>query len=342
MSPTHRVHRVGPHAAGDPAAPRAVEQVARIVAAAARHDGVDPLDEAAVLTLRHEGLADGTLWLAGAVEAGVPDGFAWVRGEDLDLVVAPPARGRGVATALARAVTDALPDAALAAWSHGNHPAAARLARRLGWERVRDLWVMRRPLSDLPPLDEALERARSAGVAVRPFRPGADDAAFLAVNAAAFAGHPEQGALTQADLDRRAAEPWFDPAGFFVAERMGPGGMDERPAGGAPEGEPVRAGGLLGFHWTKVHDADPPVGEVYVVGVSPEAQGTGLGRLLTLAGLHHLAARGLPEVLLYVEAGNAAAVATYSGLGFSHAAEDTHVRYARRRTAHSTISAARP
>jgi mycothiol synthase len=112
------------------------------------------------------------------------------------------------------------------------------------------------------------------------------------------------------------AEPWFDPEGFFVAEARADG------AGAA-------AGDLLGFHWTKVHPGEPPHGEVYVVGVSPRAQGLGLGRLLTLTGLHHLAARGLREVVLYVESDNAPAIAVYSRLGFTHADADTHVMYRR-------------
>ena len=57
--------------------------------------------------------------------------------------------------------------------------------------------------------------------------------------------------MTRADLDERMAEPWFDPAGFFLAER---------------DGE------LLGFHWTKVHP-DPALGEVYVVGHRPGRAG---------------------------------------------------------------------
>lgn len=328
MTTATPVHSV-PASAFDPA------PVQRVAAAATEGDGVEPLNEAALLALRHHGLADGALWLAGAEADTDPDGFAWVHGGEVDLVVTPAARGRGVGAALAAAVTGSLPAVELSAWSHGNHPAAARLAARLGWERVRDLWVMRRPLTDLPPLDDAAERARGAGVAVRPFRLGHDEDAFLALNAEAFATHPEQGRMTREDLDRRMAEPWFDAAGFFVAERVGAGagagtGTDdvgERPAGGAPEGGPEGAGGLLGFHWTKVHDTDPPVGEVYVVGVSPGAQGIGLGRLLTLTGLHHLAGLGLAEVLLYVESDNAAGVATYSGLGFTHADADTHVMY---------------
>ena len=115
--------------------------------------------------------------------------------------------------------------------------------------------------------------------------------------------------MTRADLDARIAEPWFDPAGFFLAWRG-----DE----------------LLGYHWTKVHrEPAGDFGEVYVVGIAPTAQGGGLGRLLTLTGLHHLASRGLGEVLLYVESDNAAAVAVYQRLGFTHAASDTHVMYAR-------------
>jgi mycothiol synthase len=164
---------------------------------------------------------------------------------------------------------------------------------------------MRRPLDvDLPPLWDV------EGVDVRTFRPGQDEDAFLALNAEAFAHHPEQGRMTRADLDQRMAEPWFDPAGFFVAEAV-----DDHS--------------LVGFHWTKVHDGDPAYGEVYVVGVSPRAQGSGLGGLLTLTGLHHLARLGLAEVILYVEADNAPAIAVYTRLGFAHADEDTDVMYTR-------------
>jgi mycothiol synthase len=330
MTTATPVHPVSA-AAFDPA------PVQRVAAAATEGDGVEPLNEAALLALRRQGLSDGALWLAGT-DLAEPEGFAWVHGGEVDLVVTPAARGRGVGAALASAVVEALPEVELSAWSHGNHLAAARLAQRLGWERVRDLWVMRRPLIDLPPTDDAAQRARAAGVAVRTFRPGRDEDAFLALNAEAFAGHPEQGRMTRADLDARMAEPWFDAAGFFVAERVGvadaagalTGDVGERPAGRAPEGGPDGADGLLGFHWTKVHDADPPVGEVYVVGVSPGAQGIGLGRLLTLTGLHHLAGLGLAEVLLYVESDNAPAIATYSGLGFTHADADTHVMYRNR------------
>jgi mycothiol synthase len=269
--------------------------VRNVVELSAAEDGAAPLDEAALLGLRH-GLGSSALWVAGA------DGFAWLHDGAVDLAVAPAARRHGLGSQLLTAATT---DAAgpLSAWSHGNHPGAAALAARHGFDRVRDLWVMRRSLGGLPALPEVDD-----GIDVRTFEVGRDEEAWLAVNAEAFAHHPEQGGITRADLDERMAQPWFDPEGFFVATR------DQE---------------LVGFHWTKVHDETPPYGEVYVVGVSPDAQGGGLGKRLTLTGLHHLASRGLAEVILYVEADNAPAVAVYQRLGFTHAPEDTHVQYAR-------------
>ena len=264
-----------------------VDEVIRIARAAEAADGTSPLDEAAQMAL-----ADGT------VDVVVHDGgFAVRHGGDLSLAVHPEVRGHGVATALLR---ETAYDVGVTAWSHGDHPAAARLAAAHAWERVRELWVMRRSTAlALAPLEPP------AGVTIRSYLPS-DAAAIVAVNAAAFAHHPEQGSMDEDNLARRMAEPWFDPAGLLVAEDTS---------------------GMLGFHWTKQHDAQH--GEVYVVGVAPAAQGRGLGGVLTLAGLHHLAGLGVDEVLLYVESDNAPAVAVYSRLGFEHAARDTHVQYRR-------------
>ena len=270
----------------------ALAAVAEVRRTCAEHDGADPLDEAAHLRLKHDGLDGIGAWVTA-------DGFALRRAGEVDLAVAPAARENGLGGRLAElACTE---PGELGAWSHGDHPAAARLAERLGFTRERELWVMRRrsvvalPSAEPPP-----------GVHIRDYGER-DAAALLEVNAAAFADHPEQGAMDEAGLAERMAEPWFDPAGLLLA-------VDD-------DGE------LLGFHWTKHHDA--ATGEVYVIGVSPAAQGRGLGRLLTLAGLHHLAARGVEEVLLYVESDNIAARRLYDGLGFTHADADTHVQYRR-------------
>lgn len=211
----------------------------------------------------------------------------------VELFVHPAHRRRGVG---GRLLADVLAvDGPMRLWSHGDHPGAVRLAERTGLARVRELLVMRLDAgTELPP-------ARVPDhVRIRVFEPGRDEAEVIAVNARAFDWHPEQGRLTVDDLVATEAEPWFDPAGFFLAVD----GQDR----------------VVGFHWTKVHPDG--VGEVYVVGVDPAAQGGGLGRALTLVGLHHLRSLGVPEIILYVESDNAPAVAVYTRLGFSVAKTD--------------------
>lgn len=229
-----------------------------------------------------------------------------------ELVVRPGYRRGG----LARRMVDAVVDKAganvaqdkLRLWAHGDHPAAARLAERTGFSRVRELLVMRAFAegADWP------EPSLPEGVTLRTFVRGQDEQAVVDVNARAFDWHPEQGALTVEELREAERAEWFDASGFFLAER---------------------AGKVVGFHWTKVHPADPdrfdgePVGEVYVVGVDPAAQAGGLGKALTLAGLRYLRERPLRQVILYVEGDNAPAIAVYSRFGFTRYAVD--VQYGR-------------
>jgi len=273
-----------------------IEAITRSSAAA---DGAEPLDEGAWRRLRHH--ADE---LDVRVEPGA--GFAIVDGELLHLVVAPERRRRGVATALAAAVLDGS-DHPWQAWSRGDHPAAAALARRFGFERTRELWVMRRSLSGYEEHPLPGNR-RFPSLQVRAFG-SADAPELLRVNAAAFAAHPEQAGMDAAELAERMAEPWFDPGDLLVAVDADKGGR------------------MFGFHWTKRHSVT--LGEVYVVGIDPAAQGLGLGRVLVDLGLRHLRHVGLDEVLLYVESDNDPAVRLYEGLGFTHAAADTHVMYTR-------------
>ncbi|MCW2132151.1 mycothiol synthase [Arthrobacter sp. VKM Ac-2550] len=222
----------------------------------------------------------------------------------LELVVHPTYRNQGVGTGLVTALQEHTELPALKAWSHGDHEGAAKLAGRFGFAPVRELWRMR--LTHVPQLPDVV---LPDGVSIRAFVPGRDEQAWLAANAAAFAHHPEQGSTTLADLQARMAEDWFDPAGFLLAVRN-------------------NDGALLGFHWTKVHPrtgTHPSIGEVYVVGVTPEAQGTGLGKALTIAGMKHLHEQGQQAIMLYVDADNEAAVALYRKLGFTR--WDTDVMY---------------
>jgi mycothiol synthase len=233
-----------------------------------------------------------------------PDGDAFGH-QVAELIVHPDHRSRGVGTALARALAGRVP-AKLRVWAHGDHQAAARIAEREGFTRARELLIMQASVDDALP-----EPVLPQGVSLRAFVPGRDERAVAEVNARAFDWHPEQGSMTVEELRAAEAESWFDPAGFFLAERDGR---------------------VIGFHWTKVHPAHPrrfdgeQVGEVYVVGVDPDAQGGGLGKALTVAGLRHLREKGLRRVILYVESDNAPAIAVYARLGFTR--YQTDVQYA--------------
>lgn len=280
-------------------------QVRELVTAATKFDGVAPVGEQVLRELAHD--RTGHLLISEADE--VVGYLNLSRDADAamaELVVHPRARRRGFGTALARA---ALTETAgrNRFWAHGTLGPARATASALGLVPVRELLQMRRTLRDTHDLVRPVP-----GVRIRTYAGTADDAELLRVNNAAFADHPEQGGWTEVQLAERRDESWFDPAGLFLA---------------FDESEADRPGRLLGFHWTKVHPDQPGLGEVYVVGVDPSAQGRGMGKMLTAVGIKSLARRladsAEPTVLLYVESDNLAAVRTYERLGFSTHSVDT-------------------
>ncbi|MFI7483628.1 mycothiol synthase [Kocuria sp. M1R5S2] len=291
-----------PHDLERPGTPP-VEEIIALAARAEVEDGDPPFSDQTLVDLRRP---DGRVRTVLVRAAGGALAGAAVRvrgsGDDdahlVELVVDPGHRRRGIGSALAATVAGET-TGAVRAWAHGGHPGAAVLAARHGLAPVRELHRLLRPLRDAT--DLPLPAAVPAGFVLRAFEPGRDEQEWLRVNAAAFADHPEQGRMTLEDLREREAEPWFDPTGFLLAVRA----EDPRT--------------VAGFHWTKVHAGDgerEPIGEVYAVGVAPEQQGTGLGRALTAAGVNHLARLGLPEVMLYVDGDNTAALRLYERLGF--------------------------
>lgn len=316
-----------------------VASVLNLVRLATEEDGVAPLSEHVMLHLRYGG--DRQARNVMLIQDGQVAGYAHldptdpVEGPSGELVIHPDFRRRHLGLKLLQALTEQADGRQLRLWAHGDLPAASRLAGAAGFKRIRALWQMRRSLQthlDRPELAE--------GVTVRTFRVGQDEDEWTALNRRAFATHPEQGAWTREDLDLREQEPWFNPEGFFLAERSGK---------------------LVGFHWTKIHGRDggsndspaadagalpgteadaearaetateaaaeagpdahhehQAIGEVYVVGVDPDERGTGLGRALTLVGLRYLRSRGLFQVMLYVDESNTAAIRLYESLGFTH------------------------
>jgi mycothiol synthase len=185
-------------------------------------------------------------------------------------------------------------------WVRGSNSDDALLAERLGFDLTREVLQLRVALPLLLGADEEQgddpPTAVTNDLVVRPLAEGEDER-WLEVNAAAFAAHPDQGSMTQADLDARRAEPWFDPAGFLVHE-----GDD---------------GQIDGFCWTKVHAEPERLGEIYVIGVHPDAAGKGLGRELVVAGITHLAEQGLTTGMLWTEHDNEVARHLYEDvLGF--------------------------
>ena len=201
-----------------------------------------------------------------------------------EMVVAPGDRRRGIGSRLiAEVIAHGGPQIRL--WAHGGLPAARAAAK--------DLVVVRELLQLGRPLDREFE---VGDVEIRSYRGPADDSELLRVNNAAFSWHPEQGGWTRTDLESRMSTDWFNPAGLLIA--------------------PASDGRMRGFHWTKRHPGDA-VGEVYIVGVDPAEQGSGLGRALTAAGLNYLRENGATDVILYVESNNAAALAVYGKLGFT-------------------------
>ncbi len=288
------------------------QQIRELVSVAAEFDKVAPVGEQVLRELAHRRtehlLATGRDPRGGEqvvgylnLAAGQEDGSGMA-----ELVVHPQARRHGIGAGMIRAALSKT-GGRNRFWAHATLESARATASALGLVPVRELIQMRRSL------DGITAPAPPDGLRIRTYAGTADDAELLRVNNAAFATHPEQGGWTATDLAERRAERWFDPEGLFLA-------FDEQ------------TDTLLGFHWTKVHPEQPGLGEVYVVGVDPSAQGSGLGGLLTSVGIAFLARRlagaAQPTVLLYVESDNTAALRTYQRLGFTQHSVDT--AYARR------------
>lgn len=271
--------------------PGAVRDLALAVEA---HDGVAAFSEQTLLNL---GSPRAEVEHLSVLDGGALVAYGQLDRDSAELAVHPDHRRRGHGTALLDDLLALAPRVHV--WAHGPHPGAAPLAASRDLTVVRELWLMASPAPT-----SVSEPEIPSDVVVSTFEAERDADDWVSVNARAFASHPEQGRMTRADLEARLAEPWFDATGFWVAR--------------------ATDGALLGSMWTKVTDR---VGEIYVLGVDPDAQGRGLGGMLTAVAMSSFAERDLTEVELYVEGDNTPAIRTYQKAGFRRRRAD--VQYAR-------------
>ncbi|NWJ97509.1 MAG: mycothiol synthase [Chloroflexi bacterium] len=237
-----------------------------------------------------------------------------------ELVVHPHLRNRELGRQLLRCMVELGRRGKLErldVWSYHDNPQASLFARQGGLSPTRVLHHLCLEASHTLPAYELPTDLR-----LRTFHLGQDDTTWLALNRLVFAEHPENGTWTQADLELRFNQPWFDPHDFLVLEDQ--------------------TGEILGFNWTKrvparqsdLHRSPaypelvqplPPLlglplgpsnGEIYIVGLHPSMRGRGLGRGLTLLGLYHLRLCGATLFSLYVDDTNTAALKLYYSLGF--------------------------
>jgi mycothiol synthase len=279
--------------------PEKVLEVQQIIRAATLVDDLAPLSEHVLIHLQLASNSAKEHLLARNL-AGKLVGYLHldksdeVSGPVVEVVVHPEFRNQKIGTELVQQAIERLQDTRLKLWAHGELSSAYAMAKKLGFSKVRELWQMRRSLyAELPKFEIPKDTL------IDSFKVSQDEQAYLKLNAKVFAEHPEQGRLDEAGLAIRMGEGWFNPDGFLVARNS--------------------SAELTGFNWTKIHDVGHhALGEIYVLGVSPDKRGTGLGRALAIAGLDYLRSQGLSAAMLYVDQNNLSAIKLYESIGFAH------------------------
>jgi len=292
------------------------EAVLKLIAGTTAFDNTPPIAEHILLHLRHGGdKADSHLLVE---QENQVIGYAHldqtdlVAGPSVELVVDPKFRGAGVGKQLLSKAIE-ICGKELRLWVHGDQPAANALATSFGFEKIRTVLKMSKPLTDIQKLPN-LDKEVGEDIVIRSFLPGIDSDAWLSLNNKVFKEHPEQGNWQLTDLNIRINEEWFDEQGFFLAE------VNNK---------------IIGSTWTKIHGshthqhegeveshAHPAIGEIYITAVDQEYSGRGIGKVLTITALNYLKYQGLSDAMLYVDFDNKRALNLYQSLGFTQCGMD--------------------
>jgi len=285
--------------------------VLALIKSATDHDGIPPIADHILLHLRHGGDKSDSHLVITENEKIIAyahlDQTDLVAGPAVELVVDPEHRQSGIGNQL---LSEAIKICGkrLRLWSHGDLPAASKLALANKFIKVRTVIQMSKSLGEITPISE-IDNA----ITIRTFLPGLDSDNWLALNNKAFTNHPEQGNWSINDLNLRLKEDWFDEKGFFIAEKQNL---------------------MVGATWTKIHGATshqhdgedshdhPAIGEIYITAVDPSFNRVGIGGALTITALNYLKYQGLNQVILYVDEDNNAAVNLYQSLGFKEFGKD--------------------
>ena len=278
-----------------------VEELEELIDAATEADGHEPIGEHKFLRMRHgDDVTIGFLAYEERRLVGYAHTLTFRDGAErrvsTEIVVHPDVRRSGIGGALLQyVIRHAESEGAqrLDLWAYNDSDSSRAMTTAFNLEVTRRLMHMHRHPGP-PPIVATPE-----GVRIRPFRPGEDDERWLELNNRIFAEHPENGTWTLDDLRARMSQPWFRADDLLMLEVNGQ---------------------LAGFCWVKVEERgdEGQVGEIYIIGTSPEYHGRGLGRYLLGEALRHLSRREVDAVAVYVDQSNERAVALYWSFEFHH------------------------
>lgn len=195
--------------------------------------------------------------------------------------LASDATGASIATGAADATPSPAATTAPATVTAGTPDAAPRR---------RQLRMWRPHLDDLPPI------GAPDGYALRTFQPGDERAWGEVMEAEGGIGREW---TVEKVRERMVTRPQFEAEGMFFATSH------------AEAGRPVASATA----WQR-EGYDAGLGNVHMVCALTEHRGRGLGRLVTLAVLHRLKARGFTSADLTTDDFRLSAIKTYLGLGF--------------------------